>query len=144
PGTRVLRLVRRGPLRVRVRVPERDLGRIAVGKELTVTTQATGDRAFPGKVERIAAEVSRLDRTVAVDGVLDAETPELRPGMYAVVSLVLGELVNATVVPSEAIVERAEADRKQGVFVFDGGKAVFRALVVEGEADGLSAVTGKL
>src|SRR5690606_1689702 len=63
PGTPVLRLIRSGPPRVRFRLAERDLALVDVGMSFSVTTQATGDTAFAGKVTRISAEVSRVDRT---------------------------------------------------------------------------------
>lgn len=144
PGTRVLRLVRRGPLRVRFRVQERDLAQVAVGKQVEVVTQAAGARRFAGAVQRIAAEVNRLDRTVAVEALLDAEHEALRPGMYAVVSLELSTLTDATVVPAEAVIESTGTERRRGVFVVEGELARFRPVEVVGEAEGLAAVVGQV
>lgn len=142
PGTRVLRLVRRGPLRVRFRVQERELSRLAVGKAVTIKTQATGDRRFAGTVERVGAEVNRLDRMIPVEAVLEAEQPALRPGMYAVVSLELETLTGATGVPAEAVVTRQESDQQRGVYVVEGDTARFRPVTVTGEAEGLAALRG--
>jgi membrane fusion protein (multidrug efflux system)/multidrug efflux system membrane fusion protein len=103
PGKAILRLVKKGPLTVRFRIPEREIGLVRVGMEFEVTTQATGAKRFAGRLVRIAAELSRVDRTVAVEGVLAEETPLLRPGMYASVTLELGELENAVVVPSGSV-----------------------------------------
>jgi len=46
PGTRVLRVVRQGPLRVRFRLTQREVSRVSVGSPIQVTTQSNGAREF--------------------------------------------------------------------------------------------------
>jgi RND family efflux transporter MFP subunit len=142
PGTAVLRLVKNGPLRVRFRIPERELNLVRVDMPFEVTTQATGDKHFRGKLTRIAAEVSRTDRTVAVEGVLAKETPLLRPGMYSEVSLDLGRLDAAVVIPSGSILEQVGADghKRVGVFVVVDDKARWTPISVKGASGDRSAV----
>jgi RND family efflux transporter MFP subunit len=142
PGAAILRLVRTGPLRVRFRVPERDLGSIEAGMTFEVTTQATREELFEGDVVRIGAEVSRLDRTVAVEGLLKGETPKLRPGMYAEVTITLGRLEDAVVVPSASIVEQIQRDggTQAGVFVVKDGVARWTAVKVRGASGDRTAV----
>ena len=128
PGTRILRLVERGPLELRFRASERHIRRLKIGSPVWVTTAATGSTRHAGRVVRVSAEVSRLDRSVAVEAQLspgEAAPPDgasavpgerpaaderiqsdLRPGMYATVHLELGTLEAATLVPASAIVER--------------------------------------
>jgi RND family efflux transporter MFP subunit len=144
PGTPVLRLVRGGPLRVRFRVPERDLRHVQNESPLEVTTQATGARRFAGKLLRISAEVSRSDRTLAAEGVLGAEHDELRPGMYAHVSLTFGTLEEVTLVPSSAISERVTADgvSETTLFVVDGERAERKVITLLGRHLDESAVEG--
>lgn len=144
PNTPVLRLVQRGPLRVRFRVPERDLRHLRVGSELQVTTQATGARLFPGKLERVSAEVSRTDRTLAAEGRLAAEHEVLRPGMYANVELTFGTLEGATLVPSSAVFERIVDSNtpETAVFVIEDGKAQRKPVSVVGQHEDESAVEG--
>jgi RND family efflux transporter MFP subunit len=141
PGARVLRLVQDGPLRVRFRIPERDVGHIEPGMPLEVTTQATGSRRFAGKVTRRSSEVSRVDRSVTVQGVLAGETPQLLPGMYATVHLELGQLENAVVVPSAAVVERETRDGpRTGVYRIEKGVARWQDVTVRGSSGDLTAV----
>ena len=142
PGKRVLRLVAAGPLRVRFPVPERDVGRVEVGMPLEVTTQATGKKRFTGTVTRLAAEVSRLDRSVAAEGVLTEQTPKLLPGMYAIVHLELGRLDGAVVVPSAAVFQReTQSGTRTGVYLVDGSAARWRDVTVKGSSGDQSAVT---
>lgn len=144
PGTPVLRLVRRGPLRVRFRVPERELARVSVGMPLEVTTQATGGERFAGEVTRLSAEVSRDDRSLAVEGLLSQAHPALRPGMYAQVLLTYGQLEQAVTLPSASVVERMQAggEVSAGVYVIEQDTAHFRPVRVLGKAQGRSAVEG--
>ncbi|MBK9001166.1 MAG: efflux RND transporter periplasmic adaptor subunit [Myxococcales bacterium] len=145
PGTRVLRIVRRGPLRVRFRAPERDLGRIVRGMPVQVMVQATEAKRFSGKVTRISAEVSRMDRSAAVEAELDAEHEVLRAGMYAEVTLTLGTLDDAVVVPSAALVEReGEQAGQAGVYVIKQEIAHFRPVKVLGSSGDSTAVDGIL
>lgn len=144
PGTPVLRVIRSGPQRVRFQVAERDLALVELGMPFSITTQATGAEAFDGKIARISAEVSRVDRTVLVEGTLDKSHPKLRPGMYAEVRLALGTLKDALVVPSGSIVDRLLADHSQekGVFVVEDGVAVWKKVAIRGASGDLTAVDG--
>jgi RND family efflux transporter MFP subunit len=144
PGTKVLRLVQSGPLRVRFRVPERDLARVTPNMPVAVRVQATGETEHAGHVHRLAAEVSRMDRSVLAEGLLDAEHDVLRPGMYADVRLAFGRLDNVLVVPSVALVERALPDgaRETGVYTVEDGTAHFRKVKVSGSSGDRSAVEG--
>lgn len=125
PGTQVLRVVAEGRLRVRFRVPESALSQVEVGQLLAISTQATGAETFAGRVTRRSAEVSPVDRSVAVEGELDEQTPNLLPGMYANVVVNAGKISEALVVPNTAVVERFLGGQPQlGVFVVHEAKAV--------------------
>ncbi len=140
-GSPVLRLVKKEPLRVSFRVPERDLSHVKAGMPIEVTTQATGPRRFSGVVTRRSAEVGRLDRSVTVEGVLAEETPLLLPGMYAVVHLVLRTLEDVVVVPSAALVERSTPEGEStGVYVVEGTRAKWRDVRILGSAESTTAV----
>lgn len=143
PGTPVLRLVKSGPLRVRFRVPERDLSRVRVGQAIAVATQATGGHRYAGEVTRLSPEISAQDRMLAVEGVLREEPELLRTGMHAEVLLTVQALSGVTVIPPAAIVERTLGQRReQGAYVVDDGVAHFRPLTLLGRSGERSAVEG--
>jgi RND family efflux transporter MFP subunit len=142
PGKVVLRLVKDGPLRVRFRVPERDIARVKRDMPFEIVTQATGTERFRGKVTRVSAEVSPRDRNTAIEGVVDAETQSLRPGMYATVLLRLGLLEKANVIPGSALVERdVEGARQSGVFLLVDRHAKWKPVSVLGRAGDRTAVS---
>lgn len=140
-NTPVLRLVRAGPLEVRFRVPERDAALVRPGLRIEATTQATGDEIFAGRVLRAAGEISRADRTLLVEGILEREHPVLRAGMFATVRLVAETLRGATLVPAAALLQR---QGESGVFVAEGEVARWRPVRVLGEEAGIAAVEGTL
>lgn len=144
PGTPVLRLVKGGPLDVRFRASEIHLSRLTPGTRVEVTTLGTGKRSYEGRLERISAEVSRTDRSVEAEGILLAEHPELRPGMYATVTVSLGKLQDATIVPSAALLSRIVDDgsSERGLYVAEGKQAKYRKVDVIGEHEGQAAVVG--
>lgn len=145
PGTQVLRIVASGALRVRFRIPEKDLARVQLGSAFTLTTQATASRRFRGTVERLSAEVSRADRSVAAEGVLSDTSAALRPGMYATLTLYVETLRAQTLIPTAALATRIadDGEQRQRVRVIDDEGRV-RALDVQvlGSAGNEAAVTG--
>ncbi len=140
-STPVVRLVRAGPLEVRFRVPERDAAAVRAGLPLRVRTQATAADRFTGKVLRVAGEVSRADRSLLVEGVLDGEVPVLRAGMFATVELTRDTLRGAITVPSAALLQRQGAD---GIFVAAGSEAKWRPVQIRGEEGGTTAIEGEV
>ena len=133
PGTPILRMVADGNLRVRFRAPESALPLVDVGQRLTLRTQSTQGETFAGLVTRRSAEVSPVDRSVAVEGELEQKTSRLLPGMYANVTVSAETLKNALVVPNAALVERYRAGQPQtGVYVVDDQELLAASAQPEG------------
>ena len=146
PGTRILRLVERAPLVVQFRVPERDLSVVRPDVELTVTTHATGDAEFSGRVLRISGEVSRTDRTTLVEAALGETTDLLRPGMFAEVRVQTRDLESVLVAPGAAVLRRVlmSGEESTGVLVARGGSVEWVPVRVLGQAEGRIALEGRL
>lgn len=144
PGTPILRLVESGPLRVRFRASEKHVAKVAPGLPFTLMTLATGDRKVAGQVERVSAEVSRTDRTIAVEGVLSGPEPTLRPGMYATLVLDVGSLVDQVLLPAAALSTRLLDDGREqhAVYVVEQDLAHRRPVELLGTSEGRAAVKG--
>ena len=129
-GTRLVRLVEESPLRMRFEVPEHEVGALAVGAILTVTTRGhreatSGVDPVKATVTGLAAEVSR-DRRVAIAEAIVAEPPAgWLPGMYAEANVTIMALDNVLVAPSVAVLSRLMPDGRieTGVFIADEGFA---------------------
>jgi HlyD family secretion protein len=83
---------------VRVYVPEPQLGRVRVGQSAALTVDTFPGREFPGRVVEIRTQAEYTPRNVQtldqrMDQVFGAKvaidpTPDLKPGMAAVVRIV--------------------------------------------------------
>jgi len=86
---------------VLLRAYERDLGRIAVGAPVTLTTTAFRDRTFPGRATYVGATLDERTRTVPVRVEVPNADGALRPGMF----------VRAELATSDAPAPPADAGR---------------------------------
>ena len=91
----------------RVYVPERQLGRLAVGQPARVTAPALGGRSWQARVDRLSPVVDPRSGTVKVTVAIPRQE-ELRPGMYVDVALVTDVHDDALLVPKRALVYDGE------------------------------------
>ncbi len=100
PNQPVARVLEPGQLWVRVWVPEPSLGHVRVGQPVAITVDSFPGREFPGKVVEIRQQgeytprnvqtlKQRMDQVFGVKVAVDP-TPELKPGMAALVRLLPG------------------------------------------------------
>jgi len=104
---------------------ERDVKRVQAGTPATVEVDAFPGETFTGRVGRVAPVFDPQTRTAQMEIEVPNPTGRLKPGMYARVSLRVGDKPDALTVPRNAIVEQPGA---RGVFVVDGQTARFRAV----------------
>lgn len=103
--SKVASLVTLDRLKMELTVPEAQLASVKEGSALTFTVPAYPARTFAGTVRFVGASVREATRDLVVEAVVDNADRALRPGMFATVSLVTGELPSA-VVPRSALVEK--------------------------------------
>jgi RND family efflux transporter MFP subunit len=101
--TPVMVLVDTDPIRVRLNVPEKVAGWIAVGQVVKVQVEAYPGREFAGKVSRMSPSVDMQTRTLEVEALLDNKDGLLKPGFFARAEIVSNHLDRALVVPQEAL-----------------------------------------
>jgi membrane fusion protein, multidrug efflux system len=102
-GTVLATLVRRDPLLLRFQVPEQDATPMRSG--MIVRFNIAEDTAeHQARVTHVAAAASQASRMVDVTAnVLDSNRPELRPGAFARVTIPVGAMREAPVIPQTAI-----------------------------------------
>ncbi len=143
PGTVLTTLDDLAVVRVDFSVPERFLGALRIGQDVTARNVGFRDHAFEGQVTRIGTRVDPITRTVPVQSEFDNSDGDLRPGMFMTVHLVLRQQDDAVLVPEQALLTQA---RNIYVYVVEDDK-VKRVDVVIGQrrrgevqiADGLAA-----
>jgi RND family efflux transporter MFP subunit len=144
-GAPIVRLVAEDPLRVRFRVPEYETADVAIGQTLRLSSRAPSEIDPVGEIARWSGEVSPIDRTLEVEGVVTTRGA-LRPGMYVDVVIELGELRGALVVPDAAVVERIDGNGHAhlGVFTVEGDSAHWVDVKTRGRDAGKVALEAAL
>jgi membrane fusion protein (multidrug efflux system) len=102
-GTKAVTLQQLDPILVDFYIPQQQIGQIATGEKLTVTTDAFPGRAFEGRVSAIDPKVDTDTRNVRVRGRLANPKHELLPGMFAHVEVEIGKPQRYLTLPSTAI-----------------------------------------
>lgn len=91
------------PVKVEFSVPERYLGKLRMGQDLALKTQAYPDTFFHGTVFFVGPRVDLSTRTVLMKAILPNPDGRLRPGMFGTLNLILQTRDHAVVVPENAI-----------------------------------------
>ncbi len=143
-GAQLFTLTDFDSLVARIYVPERELDRISVGQEATVTSKAAVGRTVQGTVQRIApvvdASTGTVKVTVSLPGRQEASARSFLPGMYAEVTLTTERREDALLLPKSALVRR---DEEVFAFIIKENRAVERALTTGLEnADYVQVVAG--
>lgn len=104
------------------RLPERYQGQIRVGQVAQVELDALPGERYPAQVRAIDPQIDANGRSVSVRASIDNPRLQLRPGMFARVTLRFDTRAHALVVPEEAIVPQ--------------GSSPYVLTVVPGQKDG--------
>ena len=88
------------------KVPESDIGRLAVGQSASVRVDAFPDRRFAARVRQIAPRAEKVNNVTSFEVKLELlqPPPELRIGMTADIDFNTGTLAARTLVPTVAVV----------------------------------------
>lgn len=110
PGDEVASLTDLGQLYVDFAVAQQNLGKLAIGREVIVTSDAWPGRRFTARVTTIEPRIDEESRNVWVQGLLTNPDAALRPGMYVNASLSIPGQPAALVVPATAIMTSAQGN----------------------------------
>lgn len=102
------------PVKVIVGVSERFLPQITIGQKAHVHTDVFSERTFQGRINRIFPTIDRATGTFRVEIAIENHDEALRPGMFARVSVDLGE-EKALIVPALAVLKQTGSNER---FVF--------------------------
>lgn len=121
----ILAVDRTDLMRVKVRIPEREIPHIQPGDRVAVRFDALPGKEFSGPVARIAESEDPATRTMLAE--IDLENPnrQIRDHMYGRVDITLDQAVQGVTVPSACLVGDA-ADGQGQVFIVEGGRAKLR------------------
>lgn len=104
PEQPIFSLVDDGDLYLSIDVPERQAANVHADTPATVRVGALGHMELAGDIERISPSIDSTTRSMRVDVVVDEpDELQLRPGMYARVTLELGHRDDALTVDNQAL-----------------------------------------
>lgn len=130
PGQALVNLVRLDPMEVDFSLPESELARVAVGQPVQVTVDAFAGETFTGQVTAIEPVIDVNSRSTRLRARVDNSDYRLRPGLFARVSLGVGDAgATAILIPEQALMQEGDT---RFVYVVRDGKAM-RAVVTTGE-----------
>lgn len=127
-GEQVVRLVRIDRVKVKISVPEEEIGKISKGEAMMITCAAAGDKVFTGHVVEKGVAADALSRTYAVKAEVDNPAHELLPGMICQVYTHFTQGEQGIFVPSNVV--QLNPDNKAFVWVVENGRAARRDISV--------------
>ena len=114
------------PVKAVIGVSEQYYSYLKKGAAATLSVDALGEETFSGVVTNIFPTLDPVTHTVSTEIEVANKDLKLRPGMYARVHLDFGTK-EALTVPDKAIVRQAGSGARY-VYIFSGGKTVYRAV----------------
>ena len=115
-------------MKVQVKVPEKYLRQLQLGRLLEFTVAAFPDDKFRGEVYFISPQIDERTRTALVKARIPNPQGKLRGGMFASLNLTLQLRDSAIVIPEPALMSNGD---NYTVFVVDAnGKAQIRPIEV--------------
>jgi RND family efflux transporter MFP subunit len=136
PGQPVFTIVDLDPVRVRVGVPEADVGHITERAAATVRIPAL-DASFTGRVSLIGVAADPATRSYTVEIKVPNPAHRLRAGMVAEATIETGQKVSAMMVPAAAVLHDGGVNGTTIVYVVDReGARVHARRVTTGLARG--------
>lgn len=104
PGVPVFSVVDLNPVKVKVGIPEAEVGKVHEGARAEVSIPSLDGQKFDGRVEAIAAASDPVSRTYVSKIAVPNPTLVLRAGMVSDARLIGDTQINAITVPGSAIV----------------------------------------
>lgn len=132
PQSKIVTIVRTNPLRVRIDVPEQEIGKVRPGQSVSLAVSAFAERNFNGRVVRVAPGLNTTSRTLTVEAEVENGSGELKPGQFVTVRILLPESEAVVLVPQRAVKSDGTTAR---VYVIKDGRAQER-LVQLGTTEG--------
>lgn len=119
-------LVDNSRLLVNFKVPETYLNDIGVGQVAEIRLDGFPDQVFRAMVEAIDSRIDPLSHSIAVQASIPNKNNKLKSGLFASVSLIIGEKSNSILIPEAAVQREGEIEF---VWIVQDGKADRRRVV---------------
>ncbi|MBX9977486.1 MAG: efflux RND transporter periplasmic adaptor subunit [Alphaproteobacteria bacterium] len=126
-GQEIATLVDNNPMKVDFKIPERNFHEVGMGQGLEIRLDGFQDQVFLATVEAIDSKIDHQSHSIAIRGTIPNAKGFLRGGMYANISLIVGEKGDALAVPESALEREGDIEY---VWVVKRNKASRRRVLV--------------
>jgi multidrug efflux pump subunit AcrA (membrane-fusion protein) len=134
-GTPVISVLDLDPVKVRVSIPEAEIGRVRMGARAVVRIPSLDGKLFEGKVDAVGVAADAASRTYTVKIAVANKDHLLKAGMVAEARIFSDQQMNALTLPGDAIVQDAHGVTQ--VYVLDRDrKRVYAHRVEAGDVIG--------
>lgn len=123
-STKIAKLIKISPLKIEFSIPEKYAGEIKNGYPIIFKVDGN-DKVFNAAVYAIDPKIDIDTRSITIRALFQNRNEELKPGVFAKVTLELSKIDNAIAIPTEAIIPEMDGER---VFVYKNGKAQSRKI----------------
>lgn len=141
PSTPILKLMEINRVKVKIAIPENEIGTIEIGTDVQLTVPALNGRTFEGKITEKGVDANPLSRSYDLYALVDNRNLELLPGMVCDISLETKNKQNGFVIPRHIV--QIDGNNQKFVWVYAAGKASKRIISVgEMTVDGVVVTRG--
>ncbi|MBV8046787.1 MAG: efflux RND transporter periplasmic adaptor subunit [Paludibacterium sp.] len=148
-GDKIVTLQEINPIHLDFYIPQSRLARLAVGQQVTLSTDTFPGQSFVGKLSAISPKVDDSTRNVQVEALIDNPQRKLLPGMFANTHVAVGQKLRFLTLPQTAITYNAYGStvyvvEKSDKTVAGSNKVVRQVFVTTGETRGdqVAVLTG--
>lgn len=124
----LVKLVDNKPIKIDFKVPEQNVHDVGVGQTAEIKLDGFPDEIFKSSVISVDASLDAVSHSLSMRASAPNEDGRLRAGMFASVSLIIGEKGNSIVIPESAVTRDGE---REFVWLVVGGR-VGRKRVITG------------
>src|ERR1700737_4613910 len=103
PADKLVTLQTIDPIYVDFFLPQQQLPQVAIGQQVTLSTDAYKDASFTGKINAINPKVDPSTRNVQIEATVPNSKRQLLPGMFATVKVTAGAEQRHLTLPQTAI-----------------------------------------
>ncbi|MEZ5307140.1 MAG: efflux RND transporter periplasmic adaptor subunit [Pyrinomonadaceae bacterium] len=118
PNAKLATIVRTAVLRLKIDIPEQNIGKVGVGQGVSAQVSSYPDRKFAGTITRILPGLNPQSRTLTVEAEIENVNGILKPGQFATVRITQSKPEPAILVPAKAI--KADGERNIAYIIKDG------------------------
>ena len=140
-GATVMKIIQIDKVKVKFSVPEREIGQLRKGQQVSMEVMSLGNKTFDGKIVEVGKEADTMTHSFVLNALFDNRGHELLPGMVCQLAVGQTDARQRITIPASAVM--LNADNTCYVWLVRNGKAV-KSDVTLGDEDrfGITVISG--